>query len=230
MKKNTFKLIFAFAFAFAFALSNFSNASANTLVKDPCTYDYSNYNLQESNSYSINGNPTYDILDFEKAAVDNNIPLEKEGKELVGISVIFPNNEVIEEDKSLPNFQTFAASEKVTVTTTSEGCGLEVIRSSWYPAGKATVTIKDQVTAKYTTSVSFDFSLIKAAVGFDMTNKYNVSDEWSGTVPKGEQWNIIASPTFLIKQFDMFRDGKNVGSGTAYKPIGVCFTVVKYKA
>ncbi|MEK5431226.1 hypothetical protein MKY88_10150 [Lysinibacillus sp. FSL R7-0073] len=229
MKKNTLKLFFAAAFTFIFALSNFNEASANTLVNS-CTYDLSSYTLKESDLESNNGSKIYDVIDFEKAAVDNNIPLELDGKEIMGISIYLPeSNDVIEDADSLPNFTTFAGPPSIKVTNTGQVCGVELIRSSYFPAGNAKMEINQKVRAQLSANVKVDLSVISAALGFDVSKEYMVTETWSDKVPAGQTWNVVANPTYLSKQYDVYRDGKRTGDGTALKPIGVCFGVIKYK-
>lgn len=89
------------------------------------------------------------------------------------------------------------------------------------------MTISQGLSATFSSSVSVNASVVTAGVGFDVAETFNVSDSQNISVPKGKRGEIIAHPIYLVKEFEVWSKGwfsdSLLGSGTAYKPIGVCF-------
>ncbi|PLR78039.1 hypothetical protein CU633_07205 [Bacillus sp. V3-13] len=187
--------------------------------------------LQESKTIkSKNGNKVYDVKNPEKYVKALGLEAPSPGAKLVGISFSYSN--------PAPNSTTNPSSDFTTQAGTgyylknirsSEACGAQVIRSSYYTGPSTpTMTVTETVSASFNANVGVSAQVVSAGVGFNVTSTYTVSDSYSVKVPAGKTYNIRANPIFLIKNYEVWNDpwigfDKKVGSGSAQKPIGVCF-------
>lgn len=236
--KRCFKLLISISFIIVLVMTNFESTYAKAITEDDdCVSDFSGYEKVESNTIESNsGNTVYEVKDLEKVAKERNIPMEKDGMELVAVAFSYTDPELSGSDnidEFVPNmqdnyFNTLAATAtKIKVTSSGETCGANPLRSSYYPQGKAKMTIKEGVKSTKTASVSVSAKIVSAGVGFEIGKSFSVSDSYSVTVPKGKIYNIVARPMFLAKNFKVLAGSVSIGTGVALKPIGVCFTLYK---
>ncbi|MGE7625204.1 hypothetical protein ACQKMD_19925 [Viridibacillus sp. NPDC096237] len=174
-----------------------------------------------------NNNRVHEVQNVEEFAKENNIPLEKDGKELSEITISYTNNNYPNNliNESITPFAT--AEYYVTVVRTSETCGLETLRSSYYPEGPGTMTVSETVATNISVSATLDYKIISGSLGYDVTKSYTVSDSKTINVPKGKTWNLVARPMFETKEFTVKRNNKSYATGDSSKPIGVCFSIYK---
>ncbi|WP_246005799.1 hypothetical protein [Brevibacillus gelatini] len=117
----------------------------------------------------------------------------------------------------------------VTVTDTSYACGVEEIQRVSGSKGTLTLTVSEKVAATFSANVSVSAEIVSAGVGFNVTSEYTVTD--SNTVDtNGRFTELVAYPYYRIKYFDVYDEAtfgsdNYLGSGEAWKPIGVCFAV-----
>lgn len=206
--------------------------SSNVPVKDgscPIT-DIPQEDLKESEIIkSKNGNKVYEVKDPEKYVEKLGLEPPSSEAKLVGISFSY-NSTPVKEVNSNSDFTTLAGTGYYLKNIrSSEGCGSDLIRSSYYngPAN-AKMTISEKVSASFNATVDVSSTVVSNGVGFSVTSEFHVSDEYNVTVPSGKTYNIRAHPIYLIKSFEVWNDpwigwDTKVGTGTAYKPIGVCF-------
>lgn len=91
--------------------------------------------------------------------------------------------------------------------TTGEGCGTDVIGSSYYQGPSiAKMTISEGVSAQVSSSVSVDNQVVSAGVGFSVTSSFTVADEYTVDVPAGKNYNIKAYPILLLRNFEVWND------------------------
>lgn len=113
-----------------------------------------------------------------------------------------------------------------------EGCGQEMIRNSYYEHPGGSMSVSENVQASYGGSTSISTEIISAAVNFNVTESFSVSDTQSVQIPYGKKANIKAYPILNIWQFDVYERGifsdSYKDTGWAEKPVGVCFSVVIY--
>lgn len=239
--KSIFK-VFIFFVVGLIVFSGFSQvkASADASVgmnpEDPCVTDFKDYESKESELISSDlGNTVYEISNLEKAAEDLNVPLvNEEGEELIGLAYSYTNTDA-ETDIGVEDSIEVAAGSGlyVKVTGTGEACGTELIRSSYYKGpSTATMKISEGVTASFNASVSVSAKIVTSGVGFNVSKSYTVEDTYTIKIPSGKTYNIKARPILLTKNFQVWHDpligwDTKKGSGSAHKPIGVCFSVYK---
>ncbi|GAC41705.1 hypothetical protein [Paenibacillus popilliae] len=115
-----------------------------------------------------------------------------------------------------------------------EGCGQVMIRNSYYeyPGGSMSV-FSENVQASYGGSASVPAEIISAAVNFNVSESFSVSDTQDVQIPYGKKANIKAYPMVNIWKFDVyekdiFSDSYQQGTGWAEKLSGVCFSVIIY--
>ncbi|KPV56461.1 hypothetical protein QJ48_27580 [Paenibacillus sp. A3] len=73
--------------------------------------------------------------------------------------------------------------------------------------------------------------MVSAAVGFNVTQTYTVTDEQNDTIPSNySRAEVTAYANLDIWQYDIYKKGlfwdSYEGYGSASKPIGVCFNIV----
>jgi len=105
-------------------------------------------------------------------------------------------------------------------------CGLNMIQEV-SGAGPATLTISvsKAVAVQLSTSATISAPYVSAAVGFNVTQTQTVTNTDAYTVPKGKFGVIQAYPLYDLYTFDIVdsRFKARIGTGTARKPVGVCF-------
>lgn len=159
----------------------------------------------------------------------------------VGFEKPFPDAQPVEvvikrpiEYKQLNNKKSDVISEHtyVTVTSRSEACGTTQIRRSTVPGpSDYTMTVSEKVTASFSANVGVSAEVVSAGVGFTVTDEFAVSDSYKVSVPSGATWTVVAYPNLDVYRFDVYEPlllgHQKTGSGTALKPVGVCFVVWK---
>ncbi|MBD1372575.1 hypothetical protein IC620_09430 [Hazenella sp. IB182357] len=174
---------------------------------------------------SKSGQAVYEVTDEKEWAKFKNDQLES-GK-LLGVAISY-NNHLNTNPISHP-FQKIDYGYYLKNITTSEICGAKELRSSYYTGpGEATITVSESIAATWEASVGVSAEVISAELGFTVTSTYSVSDSYSIELPEGETVKIVARPVYNVYQYDVWKDpliGNDyyLGSGSAYKPVGVCF-------
>ncbi|WP_369802241.1 DUF6426 family protein, partial [Geobacillus sp. B4113_201601] len=113
--------------------------------------------------------------------------------------------------------------------TTSEACGIEIIRQSTFKGpSTATMSVKQGVSATWSSNTNISAETVSATLGFNVTKSYEVTDTYQIRVPAGKTYTIIARPYYKVYNFDVWYDpligwDSKVGYGYAAKPVGVCF-------
>ncbi|MCP3776569.1 restriction endonuclease, partial [Paenibacillus sp. MZ04-78.2] len=110
-------------------------------------------------------------------------------------------------------------------------CGIHVLRRDnlVYPGGKMSFT--KSVATSITGTVTVDAQIVSAAVGFNVTQTYTVTDEQTVTIsPNYSRAEVSAYANYDIWQYDIYKkrifwDSKE-GYGSVSKPVGVCFNIV----
>lgn len=188
--------------------------------------------------YDGNGNPIKEIIsikDPEKYAESQGFTLPSPDAE---IELIFPINTTSNDNQTNENLSSISPLagndyyiKKVTGPT--KACGQNVLRRSIYSPPGGTMTVSEGVSASFTASVNLSAKVVNAGLSFSVTESFNVSDSQTVSIPSGKRSaEVTARPTLDVYSFeiwerDLFFDDY-VGTGAAYKPVGVCFQVVYY--
>ena len=95
-------------------------------------------------------------------------------------------------------------------------------------------TISSSVAATFNATTSIGTGELSAGIGFSLTSTYSVSDTFSKNIPAGECWKVTAYPTFQKYSFEIWDHNYlspdiKVGSGLAYKPIGLYIYPVRVR-
>lgn len=177
---------------------------------------------------SQNGNKVVEITDPNiLKELESSFP-DADGKHLIGVTIAYTNTEsTYSENDSLVGIQ--AVGYYLKNIKSGEVCGLNVIRQSTYKGpATATMTIKESISATWSSNTGISASTVSASLGFSVTKSFTVSDSYKVSVPKGKTYTIVARPIYMAYNFDVWYSpliGKDykAGTGSALKPIGVCF-------
>lgn len=148
---------------------------------------------------------------------------------LVGLAFSHDSSAATDSTMFSDDYSTLATGDKYAKKTSSgEVCLLNVLRSSYYPAGNAKMIVSEKVAATVSANAEISAVALSASLGYSVTNEFLVSDEYSTVVPAGKTLNISAYPINIATTFDIYQErflisDKLIGSGTAYRPVGVCF-------
>ncbi|MCP3775100.1 restriction endonuclease [Paenibacillus sp. MZ04-78.2] len=111
------------------------------------------------------------------------------------------------------------------------GCGIHALRRDnlVYPGGEMSFT--DSVAASITGTVTVDAQIVSAAVGFNVTQTFSVTDKQTVTIPSNySRAEVSAYANYDIWQYDIYKKGifwdSKEGYGSVSKPVGVCFNIV----
>lgn len=102
--------------------------------------------------------------------------------------------------------------------------------------GTLSSSVSEVVDAKWSASVKISPDVVSRGVGFDVRKSYSVADSYQFQISSGEPWGlweIRAYPyydgyTFEVWYNPMVDSAYKAGTGSAFKPVGVCFAVFKY--
>lgn len=220
--------------------------SAESVAPAPALFDCSKFEGDVSYKTSADGSikKVIEIKDVKHFGEQNNLRLNEGDKVTLVLPVSSNNNnsdEVIDIHNSILNnsnnnkykkFEDVFEPLEITkyiknVRETGNACGSKVIRNSFYAPPGGEMTISQGVQASYTSSVEISTSIISKAVGFQVTESYNVSDKQHIVVPEGKRGELKAFPYYETKTFEIWELGvvynKKIGDGTALFPFGVCF-------
>ena len=247
MTKKILKSILAFSLTFSFLLggsiiasaenenSNAENENSNTecLLSNEANATLSKALAEAEESKVIksqNGNKVVEITDPEVLKeLEDSIP-EQDGKKLVGVSVAYTEtkNLSLSKNNSVVTPQ-LATGYYLKNIHTGEACGVSIIRQSTFKGpSTATLTVKENVSATWSSNTNISASTVSAGLGFSVTSSYEVSDTYQIKVPSGKTYTIVARPYYQTYNFDVWYDpiigsDYKAGYGNASKPIGVCF-------
>ncbi|GLI09646.1 hypothetical protein YDYSG_56780 [Paenibacillus tyrfis] len=111
------------------------------------------------------------------------------------------------------------------------GCGIHPLRRDnlVYPGGKMSFT--ESVATSITGTVTVSAEIVSAAVGFNVTQTFTVTDEQNVTIPPAySRAEVTAYANLDIWQYDIYKKGwfsdSYEGYGAVSKPVGVCFNIV----
>ncbi len=240
MIKDLLKSILSFSLVFGLLLGGSiiasaeegtSNAGCSLSSKTNVTVNGFLDRAKESSVVvSQSGNKVVEITDLEfLKRLETSVPGPK-GKKLVGVSIAYTQAQ----ESSLPGDRPVVTPQLGTGyylknITTSEARGTEIIRQSTFKGpSTATMSIKQGVSATWSSNTNISAETVSAALGFNVTKSYEVTDTYQIQVPAGKTYTIIARPYYKVYNFEVWYDpligwDSKVGYGYAAKPVGVCF-------
>ncbi|KJE28272.1 hypothetical protein LG52_1913 [Geobacillus kaustophilus] len=137
---------------------------------------------------SQNGNKVVEITELEfLKRLETSVPGPK-GKKLVGVSIAYTQAQEssLLGDRSAVTPQ-LGTGYYLKNITTSEACGTEIIRQSTFKGpSTATMSIKQGVSATWSSNTNISAETVSAALGFNVTKSYEVTDTYQIQVPAGK--------------------------------------------
>ncbi|BFH12626.1 restriction endonuclease [Paenibacillus melissococcoides] len=174
------------------------------------------------------------VSDVEGYAKQFGITLPSPDAEIYHISPVTEMMNITNEPTPTSTYQPLWVGELYikNIEGPREACGSQVIRLSYFDYPGGTMSVTESVQASYGGSVSVSAELVSAAVNFNVTNTFTVSDTQNIQVPYGKRAKVTAYPTSQVYQYDVYKKGilsdSYEGYGYAEKPVGVCFNVIIY--
>jgi hypothetical protein len=175
---------------------------------------------------NADGTVTYDILNFEELSAAWGIDASSiKSAKYVAIN---------QSEESYPSPQASITIENISGPR--EACGTkEICRNSATnrlnkPITKS-ITLTGTVSNTYSLSVEsgidVEVASISAAVGFDVTAEWSMSDSTEVDLEPGETVNVKAIPLYDIYSYDVYYSSfwtgnKKIGTGTAVETVGFC--------
>lgn len=98
------------------------------------------------------------------------------------------------------------------------------LSSDWIDGpSKFTQSFEESVTASFNSDVSVSASVVEAGLGFSVTKSTKYTKSYQVSVPKGKKMNLKVFGNYERYTFDVYKKNEKIGSGKAYKPIGLTF-------
>lgn len=217
----------------AFPLS--ANASESTHLSPPATIPCVKAEGKVSYETDANGvtKEITEISNTQEYAKAYNLDLPSPNAKIVHVRTLSTNEKTNLNSLNADEISTQGVGDYYlkNVQGPRRGCGIHPLRRSnlVYPGGKMTFT--ESVAASVTGTVTVDAQIVSAAVGFNVTQTFSVTDEQTVTIPSNySRAEVTAYANLDIWQYDIYKKGlfwdSYEGYGSASKPVGVCFNIV----
>ncbi|PFM59852.1 hypothetical protein COJ48_24760 [Bacillus cereus] len=143
---------------------------------------------------------------------------ELDNAELTSVTVVRNNEDVINDMMYSP-----AAIYSIKNVSKTRGCGRNEIRRSTYLPPGGTMTVSTGMEATVTASGGISKGAVASNLGFSLNKKYSISDAQNISVPNGKRKTVKAFAELDIWNYSVHLGPVKTGSGSATKPVGVCF-------
>ncbi|WDV47524.1 hypothetical protein PV797_07535 [Clostridiaceae bacterium M8S5] len=103
------------------------------------------------------------------------------------------------------------------------------LQSDWFD-GPCDIeeTYSESVSATFSTNAGISASSISAGIGFSVTDSTTKQKTFRTSVSAGKKLNVKVYGNYKKYTFDVYKNDKKDGTGTAYKPIGLYFRQFTY--
>lgn len=109
----------------------------------------------------------------------------------------------------------------------------EVISSDYYdgPTSSVKMTFEEKIKSKWNANTEISVKAVKAGVGFEVEKEFSVKKEWERpAVASNQKLNVKVYGNYQEYSFTVYdRKDRIIGSGYAYKPVGLYIAQATYK-